>query len=924
MVASYMKKKSKLTYAERVIGALSQIQREHKKHAVHTATLRAQIRKNAQDNKDKLGPQWSNWVSRALTKLEDQGVLVPAGTGNVTFSADAKKDLTAGRRESQAHPTLSQAGGYAPEELIWKQVAQADYTRGVKRQRRRSSAAQVRYEGEEDEEEMQPQSASISTRRRSTGVQKRARRQSSGKALSKMTKAELQAELRNAQAKQADPVITARLQDELDETRKQLAEAQEQLSSPARGNVMGSQPRTPEPTSASVPQTVAHHTARRGLLFGITRTESGSIINQYSKQPTPAPSSPGGHDFDMEDDLPPSAFGDVFTGPHGLATPSSSIPYKDHGHSRPSPPEADEMNHDIGSPLTPLQTERELEAEDENSTHIRRLAELQDQLREKSEQLSSKDATLASQQDRVLALEQAVADLEASCADKDTTVIGVRSLLRDSEALASTLRSDLVAQQGRHDTEFGELRGSIASYQTDLELAKKTHATALQELETERAAAATLAQEKIALQESYDTVQAAVTSLRAELEGSHVSVEGLTTRCVDLEARLVQADLHRAELTERLETLQSELHDVSTARTDISLEMEIAKGQLVDANATLTSLREELSTATQELVLGKTTAAALEVQIASLQELRTSDVATLEDLRNKAVNFETKADSLQNDLEDAMARVADLSSQVQDGQAREAELEKARAEALQQQKTLDTKLTYARNRVSELELTSDELAHRLQVREGELSSVRTDLQEKVSQASVLQADLLSTQEAYKRLEQTLSEKTEALETLHSQVTSLTTTETDLRKALELQSGQHVAEKAEFVSQISHLKSSVESLKTQVEASAVAVEDAHSAREAIDIELKAAQAHLESGRGDLVSAQDQISSLTRTIDDAHLQATRAAKEIEQLRLAREQDEKNILKMQEIFSGLRESQMKSLNEAEARWRRSSLFL
>jgi hypothetical protein len=77
-----------------VLGAFSQVQREHRKHSVHLATLRAQgkfvylrflldirhsmvptVKKNAQSKKDELGPCWTHWVGKAVEKLVSRLVL---------------------------------------------------------------------------------------------------------------------------------------------------------------------------------------------------------------------------------------------------------------------------------------------------------------------------------------------------------------------------------------------------------------------------------------------------------------------------------------------------------------------------------------------------------------------------------------------------------------------------------------------------------------------------------------------------------------------------------------------------------------------------------------------------------------------------------------------------------------------------------
>jgi hypothetical protein len=77
-----------------VLGAFNQVQREHRKHSVHLATLRAQgkfvylrflldirhsmvptVKKNAQSKKDELGPCWTHWVGKAVEKLVSRLVL---------------------------------------------------------------------------------------------------------------------------------------------------------------------------------------------------------------------------------------------------------------------------------------------------------------------------------------------------------------------------------------------------------------------------------------------------------------------------------------------------------------------------------------------------------------------------------------------------------------------------------------------------------------------------------------------------------------------------------------------------------------------------------------------------------------------------------------------------------------------------------
>ncbi|KIO14337.1 hypothetical protein M404DRAFT_474703 [Pisolithus tinctorius Marx 270] len=92
MVSTRSGKSTKHTYAERVLNAYSQAQREHRRQSLHIATLRAQVRKTAQERKDKLGPNWASWVGKAVRKLEEQGVLEPINSsGYVRMTEEGKK-----------------------------------------------------------------------------------------------------------------------------------------------------------------------------------------------------------------------------------------------------------------------------------------------------------------------------------------------------------------------------------------------------------------------------------------------------------------------------------------------------------------------------------------------------------------------------------------------------------------------------------------------------------------------------------------------------------------------------------------------------------------------------------------------------------------------------------------------------------------
>lgn len=184
MVSTRNKRKSQYTYAERVVGALSQLQREQRKHSVHIASLRAQVKRTATDRRDSLGPQWSNWISKAINKLEGQGVLETTSPSRVAFTSPAKKALVTVRRESGV--TFGTGSPSKAEDLALKSIAQGDFNdRGVKR-RRRSSIVQYRHTSVDDQED----GAQVTTTPTPRRVVSR-KPVLGGKAISRMTKAEV-------------------------------------------------------------------------------------------------------------------------------------------------------------------------------------------------------------------------------------------------------------------------------------------------------------------------------------------------------------------------------------------------------------------------------------------------------------------------------------------------------------------------------------------------------------------------------------------------------------------------------------------------------------------------------------------------------------------------------------------------------------
>ncbi|KAF9033102.1 hypothetical protein BDZ89DRAFT_1131162 [Hymenopellis radicata] len=307
-------------YMERVIASMSTIQsqREKKKISIHIASIRADIKKTALANEEKLGPQWSKWVGTAIEKLVSEGLLKHTeAPGCVSFTAEGKKSSTAAR---QSIVTMDAPGMPLKSARVAQLVMK-------ERAKRRSSAIH------DANDEYTPRV-------------KRPRR--SMKGTPTLTKAELQAKLDELQRlydalntlrssspltdldeEDANEMQNDRLHDELQEKRQEIQRVRTELnilrddgnetqydaaSSPAFTPSQASpaaQSRATDVTpshargiASALVRAQATTSVARGLMQGIIRTQSGTIIPQVSRQPTP-PSSPGTQYESMDMDVPP-------------------------------------------------------------------------------------------------------------------------------------------------------------------------------------------------------------------------------------------------------------------------------------------------------------------------------------------------------------------------------------------------------------------------------------------------------------------------------------------------------------------------------------------------------------------------------------------------------------------------------------------
>ncbi|KAJ7079437.1 hypothetical protein B0H15DRAFT_858735 [Mycena belliarum] len=616
MGASKTRKVLKYTYTERVLGSFSLIQREQKKHAIHVASLRAQVLKTANARKDHLGPHWGKWVGRAIHRLEEDGILESSeAAGTVALTPDGKKIISAARRTLALPATESLSPD--EEDLLWKQVTHPGFVPPVKRARHDIHDS----DADSDEEEYVPTKTQKRPRTSVAAskaneeyvppkVQKRPRTSaaaSKGNPALKLSKAQLLEELtalrraREAERLRAASPLTE-LDDDDDES-EEVARLRE---------VLAHKEAEMQRMRADLAYVrVADASDSASPMRPVVRTQSGTIIDRLSKQATPAPTDrdPGEYDDDAYDG---GTFNENVT-PH--ATPA-----RKQGH-------ANDLNK-----VSALEDELELRSTEmraleqalvemtarlgEKSTEAARVSGLQAELAAHESKLAEKSAALEREAARFSALEAAKAELEASAG---TSAERVSVLQADLAASEAHLREKSVRLEAEI-AEVASLRVKVTSSEAQLReagAALDASAERVSGLQAELAASGAQLAEKGARME-------AALALVAELERTKVELDAAGgTRAAELKRALANATALEAELVQvrgAREALGSQvvaLEEALEARVESHRALEARLGEREQESETLRREVAALATSLEEarLNLAKKTREAEELAV---------------------------------------------------------------------------------------------------------------------------------------------------------------------------------------------------------------------------------------------------------------------------------------------------------------------
>ncbi|KAF4618275.1 hypothetical protein D9613_011667 [Agrocybe pediades] len=726
MVSTRTKKTLKPSYAERVLGAFSQIQREHRRHAVHLATIRAQVKKTAQERKDQLGPHWTQWVTKAINKLETDGILEPEkSTGNLTLTPIAKKAITHARRSLRlSGEELSKT----EEDNLWKLVV----TQGPKR---------------------------LLTDEGTHSPKKRIRLSDVQPKRSKQQKQQPQL-LRGI-----SPLTDLDDDEEIEILRGELKTREREIAD-LRNELAGMKQQREQQLRQAENRTT---TTIRNVPAGVARTQSGSFISHLSKQPTPAPSSPD-RDADADagaderltdvDEMDLGQHNDDFIPQHDITQPE---------------PEAIPLHPEIEQLRTQLKENTE-ELSIKNQSLLEKtklLAEIQirldslvndrSTLQEENGRLSAELAdTQKSWKQSQEATAKAIEELRGSESSvdklrKEATVTTSRlsnletaneSLLRERD----DLKDEIERAKGDYESALQELRKQIVQ----LELLEAEHKAEIQDTKTKLDEVSTEAR---TLQERNAQLDNSVTAYRKEVHEHTVSIANLGNVVEEKERRNKELAAELSAARESADTLIAQYEQAQATVTSLS-------ESLTAVRATVVELEAQLKAATAQLEGQNDLAESLNLQLADKAGELTVVYGTLAESQRAISQLEERAasrDSVIQRLTEELA-TARGSGELAENALRDAEQRHAeeRASLTCQIAGLNSSVTVANAeiesvnaRLAEASQERDRLASALATETTEAEQLANSLETERQEKARLQDDLLKSKSMYEDLEEEL-------------------------------------------------------------------------------------------------------------------------------------------------------------------------
>lgn len=301
--------------------------------------------------------------------------------------------------------------------------------------------------------------------------------------------------------------------------------------------------------------------------------------------------------------------------------------------------------------------------------------------------------------------------LDAANKEKDSLTSQVSAL---QEEIVS-LKGDLVKAEENAQTKSDEFDARLTALNTELTAARDSAAAVLEE--------------KNALTAQLATVQAALTEQETQNGDYQTRSDALNSRIAALEADIVtvNAALERAEsdkktleekvtaLTEQADTLKADaqkgndgqnaqVDELQAALTELRTQNETYQAQIAALTASLNTAgqeKEALDTQTASLQTDISTVnAALEESQASTRTMEERVAALTEQLNSVTADSQQERDSLNQQLSELRTALAEQQTQTDAYQAEAVALKDSLNTALQENKTLTTKITTLKASIS--------------------------------------------------------------------------------------------------------------------------------------------------------------------------------------------------------------------------------
>ncbi|KAH7876968.1 uncharacterized protein C8R40DRAFT_1096815 [Lentinula edodes] len=638
MVSRKSTKTAKLTYAERIVCAMHALQKSQRRGGFHSASIKAQVRKDAEERNDKLGPQWPTWVMKALNRLNESGLLSRSVDNPAHFemSPASKKIL---KESERTLPVVGPLG----EEFLAKHLFRA--TAGKKRPAESGidSTPTKKSRATRTFKESAPRSPWLKKRKAELVEE-----------IERLQRERLQRErLQSLQVPSRSPSPLTDLDDNEDvrifDTDEHNVPSQSHSSTPE----LPTRPSTPvEPDQMSFPSTpVRLHSSltRSRPLLQVTRTHSGSYI--ANGRPTPDPPEPADRDIHHGLSLiMGNALSDnechspVINRPNGLVTPgpTPARTVSSHGsiHSQTMANELARISEenkqlraveatqasDIGNLNSQIQSLRQMNIDNKErvTTLLAETSTLQAALAQSTQRCSSLDAQLSAGTAEIASLQvsldtknQQITDFVQKLQDTNTTLEARTQDLNSAQLVAAKLENDLAAMTSQLDNREVELTSQLVAAKRSMEDTSST----LQQKTTELSN----------LHEDLRKAQKSVSAYQEELEAhtaAHAAEIGECSATIDsLRASLSSADTTAVDLrskigllTETCTQLQSKLEQAASDRTRLGEELAVERLHSATIRGELDQALSRIHEAEQEM--------------GEMESLRSEDAATIMKLRN--------------------------------------------------------------------------------------------------------------------------------------------------------------------------------------------------------------------------------------------------------------------------------------------------